>query len=111
MPHIKAKYGRVLIGRFEFGDDLLNSLNDVCKMEKITLGFISVIGAVTRAELGYYDQAQKRYTNCIVLEKKLEIASCTGNISFKDKEIFVHAHISLADHDGTAYGGHLMPGS
>ncbi len=29
----------------------------------------------------------------------------------KDGEIFVHAHITLADRKGRAYGGHLMPGT
>jgi len=45
------------------------------------------------------------------LNKKLEIASCTGNISIKDGEIFVQAHITLADMEGKAFGGHLMPGT
>ncbi len=34
-----------------------------------------------------------------------------GNISLKDNEIMVHAHVVLADFEGKAYGGHLMPGT
>ena len=33
-----------------------------------------------------------------------------GNISLKDDKIMAHSHITLADFDGKAFGGHLMPG-
>ena len=106
-----VKENRVLIGRFGFEDDLLAALTGLCKNEGIRLGVFSVIGALTRARLGYYDQKAKKYVDCVDLEKKLEITSCTGNISLKDNDIFVHAHVTLADHEGRCYGGHLMPGA
>ncbi len=34
-----------------------------------------------------------------------------GNVSEKDHEIFVHAHITLADENYRCVGGHLMPGT
>ncbi len=103
--------GRIFIGRFEFEADLLNSLTEFCKENNIRLGTFAVIGALTSAKLGYYNQDDKKYVECISLEKKLEITSCIGNISLLNSEIFVHAHITLADHQGQCYGGHLMPGS
>ena len=103
--------GRIFIGRFELNSDLLLSLTEFCKQENIRLGVFSVIGALTKVSLGYYNQDAQQYTECARLEKKLEITSCIGNISMKDSEIFVHAHITLADHKGQCYGGHLMPES
>lgn len=103
--------GRSFIGRFELGDDLLGSLNIFCKTNNIRQGHFNLIGAVQNAKLGYYDQEQKKYTGCVEFDQKLEICSCTGNISTKENDIFVHAHITLADHDGIAFGGHLMPGT
>ena len=108
---MQVKEGRTFIGRFSAKSDLLAALTGLCKKEDIRLGVFSVIGALTSAKLGYYKQDAKKYVDCASLDKKLEIASCTGNISLLDSEIFVHAHITLADHNGTAYGGHLMPGS
>jgi uncharacterized protein len=105
------KTGRTFVGRLNFKDDLLNEITSACKKYKIYSGFISIIGAVQNAKLGYYNQSKKSYTGCVELKQKLEIASCTGNISIKDGEIFVHAHIVLADYKGKAYGGHLMPGT
>jgi hypothetical protein len=106
-----VKPGRCFIGRFEAGDDLLAKLNEFCQGQNIRLGTFSVIGAVTCARLGYYNQQEKKYTGCVELDKKLEITACLGNISIKESEIFVHAHITLADWEGKAYGGHLMPGT
>ncbi len=108
---MQVREARAFIGRFRAKSDLLAELTELCKKEHIRLGVFSVIGALTYAKLGYYNQDAKKYTDCVSLDKKLEIASCTGNISLLDAEIFVHAHIALADHNGTAYGGHLMPGS
>jgi len=109
--HIEPKPGRIFIGRFECDDDLLESLTSFCKKENIRLGTFNVLGAVKSAKLGYYDQKNKEYSGCVDLDKKLEIASCMGNVSLKDGEIMVHAHIVLADFEGKAYGGHLMPGT
>ena len=109
--HVQPEKGRIFVGRLECGDDLLGALTGFCKKESIKLGIFNVIGAVRSAKLGYYDQKEKKYTGCVELKKKLEIASCMGNISLKDDEIMVHAHIVLADFDGKAFGGHLMPGT
>ena len=106
------KEGRMFMGRMDFKSDLLLSLTELCKKEKIKLGVFSVIGALTSVRLGYYHQDEKKYVDCVNLNKKLEISSCMGNVSLtKELEIFVHAHITLADHQGKCYGGHLMPGS
>ncbi|MFH1776203.1 MAG: DUF296 domain-containing protein [Candidatus Omnitrophota bacterium] len=103
--------GRIFVGRFKFQSDLLTSLAEFCEREGIRLGIFSVIGALTSIKLGYYHQDAKKYVECVSLDKKLEITACIGNISLKDAEIFVHAHITAADHQGACYGGHLMPGS
>ncbi|OGC05932.1 hypothetical protein A2526_02115 [candidate division WOR-1 bacterium RIFOXYD2_FULL_36_8] len=109
--HIQPQLGRVFIGRFECGDDLLEVLTEFCIKQNIRLGTFSLIGAVKRAKLGYYDQKEKQYVASINLDKKLEISSCMGNVSLKDNRPIVHAHITLADFDGKAFGGHLMPGT
>jgi len=107
--HINPKPGRLFIGRFEPGENLLEALTSFCEKENIRLGIFNVIGAVRNAKLGYYEQKTKKYTDCASIDKKLEISNCTGNVSLKDGGIVVHAHITLADLEGKAFGGHLMP--
>ncbi|MDP8212408.1 MAG: DNA-binding protein [Candidatus Zapsychrus exili] len=108
---MQAEKGRIFIGRLPHKADLLESLAEVCKENNINMGVFSVIGAVTSANMGYYKQKEQKYVDCIDLDKKLEITACIGNISLKDEEIFVHAHITLADFEGQCYGGHLMLGT
>ena len=108
---MEVNKGRIFIGRFDSQADLLESLTSFCQENTIALGTFTVIGALTKAKLGYYDQGKHCYVTCIDLDDKLEITACVGNVSLKDEEIFVHAHITLADHNGKCYGGHLMPGS
>ena len=108
---MQVKEGRLFIGRFKHKSDLLASLTELCEKEDIKLGVFKVVGALTSAKLGYYKQDEKKYIDCVNLDKKLEIASCIGNVSLMDSKVFVHAHVTLADHEGKCYGGHLMPGS
>lgn len=109
--HRKTSTKNIHIGRLEAGDDLLQSLNGLCARHRITFGSFTLIGAVKNAVMGYFDQRTKRYTASIRMDNDLEIASCMGNISFRDGKPFVHAHIVFSDVKGKAFGGHLMSGT
>lgn len=101
---------RRFTGRLPHGGDLLAALEDLCVRHDIQTAMFSLIGAVSKAVLGTYDQAQQVYVT-FPAEGSLEILSCTGNISLKDGKPFVHAHIILAGEGGKAFGGHLFPGT
>ncbi len=93
--------------RLAHGSDLLEALTEQCRYREIRMGFLSVIGAVQGATIGYYDQKDKVYRSR-QLDGGLEITSCSGNISLKDGDIIIHAHILLSDAEGKTYGGHLL---
>jgi len=93
--------------RLPHGADLLEVLTEQCEQRNIRLGYVSIIGSVKEATIGYYDQKTRIYQNKQV-SGGLEITSCTGNISLKDGNIMVHAHILLSDAEGKTCGGHLM---
>lgn len=101
---------RILIERFPHRADLMAAILDVCRCNAVTTGVFSVIGAVTRATVGFYDQTGRSYST-LVFDEPAEILSCTGNISALDGAPFVHAHIVLGYADGSVRGGHLMDGT
>ena len=69
-----------------------------------------MIGAISKATLGYFDRPSKTYKSFTV-DEDLEVVSCIGNISrTKDGTPVIHAHMIVADEKGKCYGGHLMPG-
>ncbi|MFP4453032.1 MAG: PPC domain-containing DNA-binding protein [Desulfobacterales bacterium] len=96
------------MGRLAHGADLLEEITAVCTGNDIKLGRIEAIGAVKQARLGYYDQKTREY-GFFTINEPLEITALIGNVSIKDGQPMVHAHITLADEQGKAYGGHLAP--
>lgn len=101
---------KTFMGRLTHGCDLLVELNNICKTHNIRLGRVEAIGAVQKAKIGFYNQETRVY-QFIDLDFAAEIVNLTGNVSIKDNEPFVHAHITLADESGKSYGGHLAPGT
>jgi hypothetical protein len=106
----KVKSRGIFIGKLGHGADLLGEMTDICRKENIQLGRVEALGAVQRARLGFYDQQTHEY-QFIGVDQPLEITKLVGNVSIKDGHPFVHAHITLADKKGNAYGGHLAPGT
>jgi len=98
------------MGRLAKGDDLLPALEQFCREKNITLGEVRALGAVTRARVGFYNQEERKYY-FLDLEQPLEILALVGNVSLKDGKPMVHAHVTLADAAGRAYGGHLAAGT
>jgi len=98
------------MGRLEHGADLLDELTAVCAENSVSLGWLNALGAVQRARLGYYDQDAREY-RYFDLGRHLEIANLVGNVSLKDGKPIIHAHVTLADSDGNAFGGHLAQGT
>ena len=102
--------GRCLLARLDHGAEIISQITDIARERKIRAAAISAIGALSRADLGFYDQAGREYLVRAV-EEPVEIASCAGNISLLDGQPFVHAHAVLADSSGVAFAGHLVRGS
>lgn len=110
---VETKIGRSLIGRFKEGKDLLQSIIEFCQRNSITQGTFILMGATMSQNISYYSQTEKKFMPCNLLNSlgRLEIASCIGNISLRDGQLAVHAHITLADEEGRAYGGHVNAGT
>jgi len=106
----EIKPGKTFIGKLKFGGDLLGELTSVCEENYIRLGRVEALGAVKKARVGFYDQQAREY-NFLEIDKPLEITKLIGNISLRDGKPMVHAHITLSDSQGNAYGGHLAPGT
>jgi predicted DNA-binding protein with PD1-like motif len=93
--------------RMPQGEDLLAAVAAVVRETGVRLGVFSVIGAVSAAAFGYYDQKRRQYQT-IIRPGAFEIVTGSGNVTLKDGSPFVHAHILFADETGNSFGGHLM---
>jgi predicted DNA-binding protein with PD1-like motif len=99
--------GRQLAGRLPHGRDLLKSIERMGEKSGIRMATFTLIGAVSSATIGAYDQTQQVYVT-VKKEIPLEIVTCLGNISLKKGDPFVHAHVLLSDEAGNPFGGHLF---
>ena len=106
----RIKSRGVLTGRLSHGGDLLDEITDICRRENVQLGWFEALGAVKKARLAFYNQETHDY-ELFVLDQPLEITKLVGNVSLKDGDPFVHAHMTLADKAGNTYGGHLASGT
>ena len=105
----KLNLGRKLVARAEYDLDLIQFVIALAKNNGITTATFTGIGALKNAKLGFYDQEKHEYLETLLLAPQ-EIASCIGNISLKEGEPFVHAHVVLADRNGNTKAGHLLEG-
>ena len=101
------KLGRRLLGRLPHGKDMITSIEDFCAASDIQTATFSVIGDVSSATIGVYDQKQHVYVTFIE-NAAMEIVNCIGNVSLKDKTPVIQSHIVLADEHGKIMGGRLF---
>lgn len=107
MRAAEFQLGRSFLGRLPEEGDIVAALTTFCEEQGIKAGWISAIGTVHRAVLGYFDQEDLVYRQ-IPVEAEMEIVSCQGNVSLKEGAPFVHLHIVLAGPDGNTLAGHLF---
>ncbi len=95
------------IVRLEAGEEVISSLSEFAKKEKVLGGFLFGLGAIKDATLGYFDVENKEYIKKI-FNREYEISSLVGNIYYFEGRPGVHAHVTLSEKDFNAIGGHLF---
>ena len=86
---------------------VMETLTNFCKNMNIQNGQVSGIGAVKNIELGAYDLGNKSYIRRN-FGSIYELVSFQGNITLKEGEPFIHAHITISNHKMEIHGGHLF---
>ena len=101
------KDGNQYMIHVEKNEKIMEKLTQFCEEEKIENGFIYGIGAVKKIEIGAFDVEKKIYIHK-EFSDTLELTSYHGNITLKDGKPFIHAHITLGNHNMELVGGHLF---
>ncbi|MEO8251352.1 MAG: DUF296 domain-containing protein [Chloroflexota bacterium] len=105
----EASQGRAWVGRMATGDDLVQEIERLCTEMEIRAAWVTVVGAVRHASFAYYDEEDHRYLE-LESNEHHEISGFVGNISIRDGLPFLHAHATFCSQNGSAVGGHLLPG-
>ncbi|MFW9878180.1 MAG: PPC domain-containing DNA-binding protein [Candidatus Thorarchaeota archaeon] len=107
MKSLESKIKRVIVGKLEPDEDIIDSIIQMIKNHDIKSGLINCIGALKKYTIGYFDFDSKQYLQK-TFDEYIELVSCMGNISFKDGDPVVHLHISIGKRDYKIIGGHLL---
>ena len=106
---IQTQIKQVIFARMDPGEDVLQSIETVAKEHGVRSGQLSLIGAVSKARLGYFHRETPEYKYFLV-DEDVEVVSCIGDISSHEGSLVVHAHMIVANEEGKCWGGHLMKG-
>ena len=99
--------GQNFLVYIQIDEPVMETLTSVCKNNGIMNGQISGIGAVKEIEMGAYDLDSKSYLRKQYPDNH-ELISFQGNITLKDGNPFIHAHITIGNHELHTRGGHLF---
>jgi len=103
----QVQTGRRWMGRLPDGQDLVAAVLAFCRQAGVHTAVFSVMGTVAGYTIGAFDPVQQVY----VTENEgapFDIAACRGNVSRKGGDLFVRAHICLADTRGRVVAGRLF---
>jgi len=95
-----------VIVRIDKGEELADSLRTICKKLNIKLGSITGIGATDKVTVGLMNTKTKKYQSKEFIGDH-EITSLLGNITTMNGEVYLHLHITIANIEHKAFGGHL----
>jgi predicted DNA-binding protein with PD1-like motif len=92
---------------FSPGDEILSGLTDLAIKHHITSGYVTGLGGLSGALLGFGDPALGAFAKVDVKEK-CELVSLVGHIQMRDGAPYVHLHAIVALKDGSTKAGHVF---
>jgi hypothetical protein len=104
-----TQIGETYILRLESSEEIHASLKAFCIRHNITAGWLTGIGALKQAVLGYFHPERKDYS-WKKIDNDHELISLVGNISQKEGDIWLHLHATLSDENFQVTAGHLKSG-
>src|SRR3954454_4554811 len=97
--------GRVQL-RFLSGERVTSLLVEWLSNDGVGYATLTGLGAVSAATVSYWNAATKQYETHELAEQ-MEVVSLIGNVTLRDGQPFVHAHVALGRRDLSIVGGHL----
>jgi len=97
--------GRYVL-RLDPGEEVVSSITAFAVEAQVTAGWVTAIGSLDHAVLGFLDPKEKEYIKR-TFDERLEVGQLTGNIGVEGHEPFCHLHVVVAPREFLAYSGHL----
>ena len=92
---------------FSPGDEILSGLTDLAVEHNITSGYVTGLGGLSGALLGFGDPQLGAFARFPV-DEKCELVSLVGHIQCATARRTVHLHAIVALKDGSTKAGHVF---
>ena len=100
------QFNNKIIVRLDKGEELVKNLKTLCTTLDIRLGVIFGIGATDNVTIGLWNTKTKKYQSKEFTGDH-EITCLMGNITQMNNEPYLHLHVTVANANQNAIGGHL----
>jgi len=100
------KFDKKVFVRLDKGEEIVETLKQLCNDLDIKAGTITGIGATDKATIGLFDMKINKYHSKEFVGDH-EIAPVFGNISTMNGEVYLHLHITLGNSEHMSFAGHL----
>lgn len=100
------RFDNKVVVRIDKGEEIVETLKQVCKKLDIKGGTITGIGATDKATIGLFDTKTKEY-HSTELTGDHEIAPLYGNITTMKGKPYLHLHANFCNNENKSFGGHL----
>lgn len=94
----------------ESGEEIHQSIQEICRQESIHVGVISGFGGVSRAKLGIWNNRTGAYDYYVADDESMEFSGLQGNITCLNGRPFTHIHATICNNRFQTVGGHLVEG-
>ena len=101
------RFGNTVMARIDYGEEIMQSLKQMCEQEGVCLGQVNAIGATDHAVIGVYDLGEQKYHQ-EELNGFMEITNLSGNVTSVNDEPYIHLHATMADQQNRIHGGHVI---
>lgn len=92
--------------RFMSGERFVAPLIDWLGREGVGYAALTGLGAVSGATVSYWNAQSQQYEQHELVEQ-MEVVSLTGNVTLREEQPFIHAHVGLGRQDLSMIGGHV----
>ena len=88
-------------------ESIVDGIMEFARTEGVRAARLTAIGGFAKAVLGYFSRDRLSYEH-IPIDEQVELLSFVGDITTKDGEPLLHAHVVVGHRDGHTTGGHLI---
>ena len=103
---VYRRYPDTMVVRIDKGEELIETLTELCEKEGIFGASFTGLGACSQAVTQIYNVAERRYYSRL-FDCPVKLTSLNGTVSRKDGKPFLHVHASFSDEQGQCHGGHM----